>query len=109
MPSRAVLEGDQAAALGSCVTITMVSLFVQRFEQQQDLFAGVGIEVACRLVGQDDRRVADQRPGKGHPLHLSPRELLGTVPGPLAEADPCQQAGSLGLDFGEGYPIKKQG
>ena len=45
------------------------------------------IEVGGRLVGQDQRRVVDQRPGDRHPLLLSARQLLGQEFEPLGPTD----------------------
>ena len=44
-------------------------------QQRQDLFAGLGIQAAGRLVGQDDRRIVDDRPRDGNSALLAPREL----------------------------------
>ena len=41
--------------------------------------AGLGVEVAGRLVGQDDGGIGHQRPRDGHPLPLSARELVRPV------------------------------
>ena len=46
-----------------------------------------GVEVAGRLVGQDDVGVVDQRPGDGHALLLAAGELRGPVVEPVAQAD----------------------
>ena len=46
------------------------SLGVQPLEHPQDLVAGAGIEVARRLVGQQERRPVDQRSGDGRSLLL---------------------------------------
>src|ERR1700755_1682033 len=39
-------------------------------QQGQDLVAGCGVEVAGRLVGEQDGGPAEQGPGDGHPLLL---------------------------------------
>ena len=47
--------------------------FVVKVEQQVgDGSSRVTVEVACRLVGQDERRTIDQRPSDGNTLALSP-------------------------------------
>ena len=50
-------------------------LGVQVLEKFQDGEAGDTVQVPGRLVGQDDRRASDDRPGNGDPLALAPREL----------------------------------
>ena len=37
-------------------------------QESAEVLAADRIEAAGRLVGQDDRRIGDQRPGDGHPL-----------------------------------------
>ncbi len=54
--------------------------------ERQDLVAGRGVEVAGRLVGEDDLRLGDEGPGDGDPLLLAARELLGLMAEPAAEA-----------------------
>ena len=44
---------------------------MQPREQRHDLGAGLRIEVAGRLVGEQDRRVVDQRPRDRHALALA--------------------------------------
>ena len=48
------------------------------------------VEVAGRLVGQDERRVGDQGPGHRDPLLLTAGELAGPVLDPVGEADPVE-------------------
>ena len=48
---------------------------VEPAEHLHDLVAGRGVEVAGRLVGQDDVGVVDQRPGDRHALLLAAGEL----------------------------------
>ena len=52
---------------------------VQLPEEPDDLLAGCAVEVAGGLVGEEQRRVAHQRPGDGHALALAARELVGAV------------------------------
>ena len=56
-------------------------------EQRQHLGGGGAVEVAGRLVGQEQRRLGDQRPGHRDPLLLAAGELVGLVVGPVGEAD----------------------
>ena len=46
-------------------------------EQSHDIAARVGIQIARRLVGQDDRGCIQQRPGNHHTLLLAAREGVG--------------------------------
>ena len=48
---------------------------VESPQQGHDLVGRHGIQVAGRLVGQDDVRVVDQGPGDGHPLAFPAGEL----------------------------------
>ena len=50
---------------------------VELVEQPEHLVAAVGVEVAGRLVGEDDRRPVEQRPGDRHPLPLAAAEHRG--------------------------------
>ena len=52
-----------------------LAFVVETLDDRQDLFRSPRVEVAGRLVGQEDRRIGDQRPGNRHPLLLSPGEL----------------------------------
>ena len=49
------------------------------------------VELAGRLVGQEEPRPVGERPGDGHALLLAARELVRPVPRPLAEADELEQ------------------
>ena len=57
-------------------------------EEVHDRLAGVRVEIARRLVGEDDRWAVDERPRDGHPLLLSARQfrrpVLEAVPKPDA-------------------------
>src|ERR1051325_2015890 len=46
------------------------------FEDGDDVAAGLRIEVAGRLVGEDERRIVDQSAGDGDSLALSAGELV---------------------------------
>jgi hypothetical protein len=58
-------------------------------QEAEQLASRARVEVAGRLVGKDDLGVAEQRPGRGHPLLLTARELIGTM------AEATGQAGHL--------------
>src|SRR5690606_5155278 len=56
-----------------------------------DLVPTTGIEIRRRLVGEDQRRIVDQRPGDGHALALATRELFGVVILAITESQPFQK------------------
>ena len=73
---------------GSWVTSTMVMpLAVEFVEQRHDFLAGVAVQVAGRLVGQDQARPVDQRAGNGHALLLAAGNVVGQRFGVAAQAD----------------------
>ena len=59
-------------------------------EEGHDLVARLGVEVAGRLVGQDDGRVGDDGSCDGDALALPAGELARLVAGALGEADGVQ-------------------
>src|SRR5437868_3208947 len=50
-------------------------LLVQVAQQADDILASGSVEIAGRLVGQQEPRPIDERPGYGGPLHLAARKL----------------------------------
>src|SRR4051812_27596516 len=60
-------------------------------EQFGDLLRRSRIEVAGRLVAEQQPRPADQRAGDGDALALAAGQLAGPVIGPVAEADNVDQ------------------
>ena len=56
-----------------------VAGLVQAGEQRHDLGAGLRVEVAGRLVGEQDRRVVHERARDGHALALAARQLVRPV------------------------------
>ncbi len=74
---------------------------VQLAEEVQDLLRGFAVEVAGRLVGQEDGGVGDQGAGDRHPLVLAAGELVRLVGETVAEADHFERGfGRLfALDF----------
>ncbi len=67
---------------------------VELAQQRHHPGAGDRVEVAGRLVGEQQRRVAGHRAGDGDPLAFAAGELVRAVREPVAEADPDQ--GRLG-------------
>ena len=85
-------RGRAAATSASWVMSTIVPpRAVERAEDAHDLGAGVAVEVAGRLVGQDERRARDQRPGDRDALLLAAGELGRLVVEPVAEPDPLER------------------
>ena len=80
-PSRiSMRRGVTAAISGSCVTSTMVRPSVAELaEKLKDGFAGMGIEIAGRLVRKNNSWAVDQRPRDGGALLLAARKLAGTM------------------------------
>ena len=57
----------------------MVPPLACKFVQQlHDFLAGLGIQVAGRLIGHKQRRIVDQRAGNRHPLPLAARQFIGS-------------------------------
>ena len=64
---------------------------VDAVEERRDLRAGGLIELAGRLVGEQQARTVGQRARDGHALHLSARQLRGSMVGARREADVFEQ------------------
>ena len=62
-------------------------------DEQHDPLPGLRVELAGRLVGEQQPRPVRERPGDRDPLLLAARELVRPVLRPLAEADELQQLG----------------
>ena len=60
-------------------------------QQAQDLLAGLGVERAGRLVGEDQPPLADDRAGDRDPLLLAAGHLVGEPVGEVADADLLQR------------------
>src|SRR6478736_3336840 len=88
-----VLQRDQPVGVGRGDRVVgdhhhRLAELVDRLAQQlHDVGAGLGVEVAGRLVGEDDGRFADQGAGDGDALLLAAGELGGTVGATVLEAD----------------------
>ena len=88
--SRCRSRWARSAACGSCVTM-MIVLFSARAARQQveDFVGGLRVEVAGRLVGDDQRRVGDDRPGDADALLLA----AGELPRPVRRCGPTGRPG----------------
>jgi len=77
---------------------------MQRQQQVDDLRAGGTIEIAGRLIGQQDGRPTGERPGHGHALLLAAGQLDGVMSHAIGEPYGLEQLrGSLA-----GAPIPAQ-
>ena len=66
-------------------------LAVERLEQLDDARAGLAVEVARRLVGEEEARRVAERARDGDALLLAARELVGKWCAPVAEPDAGEQ------------------
>src|SRR5262245_41969239 len=69
----------------------LLELAIEPLEQLEDLFPRLAVEVAGRLVGQQQRRIAHDGARDRHPLLLPAGELAWVVPEPLPEADDAER------------------
>jgi len=87
-----VAEGDGArAALGDSGVMGHdenggVEAVVQIVDEAEDFGAGVGVEVAGGLVGEEDGRLESEGSGDGDALAFASGKLVGQVVEALAEA-----------------------
>ena len=61
------------------MSTTVLPCRVELLQHSQHLAAGVAVQRAGGLVGQNDRRIPGQRPGDGHALLLAAGKLAGLV------------------------------
>ena len=78
-------------------------------EQRHDALARRRVEVAGRLVGEDDERAVHESPGDGHALLLAARQLIGQPVALLAEADQFEHLRHLRRDHVAGPPDDLEG
>ena len=64
---------------------------LQLVEEVHHLGAGVAVEVAGRLVGEDQRRLGDERPGDRDALLLAARQLGRLMGQAIAESQPLER------------------
>ena len=68
----------------------MVRPSVLKFaEEMEDGFAGMRVEIAGRLVGEDDLGTVHQRPGDGHALLLAAGKLHRAMLAAVLEVRPA--------------------
>ena len=73
-------------------------------EQLEHALRGARIEIAGRLVCQQQRWTGHQRTGNGDPLLLATRDLRGFLVGERAEADLLEQGARQSVSAREGLP-----
>src|SRR5258706_10301294 len=75
------------------------AFFIQFLENTHDLDRGAAVEVAGRLIGQDQSRSVDQRASDGHALLLSAGELARVMVLASVELDALQSLASPFMPF----------
>ena len=92
-PSRiSTRRGNASAIARSCVIVTIVDpAACSSCSSARMLRAGARVEVAGRLVGEQDRGPPDERPRDRHPLALAARELRRRVREPVRQPDGVQR------------------
>ena len=81
---------------------------VQIPEEVRQRPAGDRVEVARRLVGEEDRRPTDERAGDRDALALAARQLAGPVVSSLPETDPIEGSGRGAPPLGTADPAIQQ-
>ena len=69
----------------------LLEFLVEPLQQRQHFAGRLGVEIAGRLVGQQQRRVGDDRAGDGDALFLPARQLARVVLLAVAEADDAER------------------
>ena len=97
-PDAAVAHFDDALRVDGDVRLVRDeddrdALLVQLLEERHHFDRRARVEVAGRLVGQDQRRLGHERAGDGHALLLAAGELARLVVETLAESDALQRRG----------------
>ena len=80
---------------------------VELLEHVQDFNTGVRIEVARRLIGENERRAINQGPGDRDPLLLTARHLRRVVIGSTGHSHALQQGVSQPRGLGSGTAVRR--
>ena len=93
--SRCRMRLARAAARGSCVTMTMVlpCFVIERVKQVEDFIARLAVEIAGRLVAQQDARIGDDRARDADALFLAAGQLARLVLRAIGESDQRERRG----------------
>ena len=95
-----------------------IALAVQVFHEFHNFIAGLRIQVAGRLVGQDDGWIIDQGAGNGDALALSAGKLIGLVVHAFAQIDGGKRGlgalnafvrGRAAIDQGQLHVVQSRG
>src|SRR5688500_7510709 len=78
-----------------------LTVSVQLVEQREDLGARLRVEVTGRLVGEQARRIRDERARDRDALALAARELIRQVVGAVCEPHAREHALGLGFALGQ--------
>ena len=73
----------------------LVQAGAQLAQQVENLLGAFGVEVAGRFVGDDQRRIGDDRPGDADALLLAAGKLAGAMPRSIRQADQVQRGFDL--------------
>ena len=79
------------------------AVFGHFLQQLHDLDAGLAVQCAGGLVGQQDVRVVDEGAGDGHPLHLAAGHLGGVLVQLVAQTHFLQRLGGPAAALGTRY------
>lgn len=82
---------------------------LQFAEEREDLVAVPAVEVAGRLVGEEDRGPVDESAGDGSALLLAAGEFAGTVTAALGETDAFEGFGHAGRAFAAANFVETKG
>ena len=110
-----VAQGDGArAAFGDAGIVRDdqdggAQALVEIADEVEDFGAGVGVEVAGRLIGQQDGRMKGQRARDGDALPLAAGKFVGQVIEAVAELHEVQQLARAAVDLRRGQSFQVQG
>ena len=68
-------------------------------DQREDLLTGAGVEIPCRLVGEENRRIDRQRAGDRDALPFPAGQLIGTMVHALVELHKCEELARARIDL----------
>lgn len=78
------------------------TFLVELAEEIHDLLTVLGVQVTCRLIGEDQLRTCDHGTGDGDSLLLTSGKLLREVLGSVADGHSLHNLGDLLLTLGRG-------
>src|SRR3989442_1572881 len=81
----------------------------QPVEEAQDLGGGIGVEIARRLISQDERRVVRERPRDGQSLLLASGEQIGIAAETIGQANMSQEIARAPAARGVGAATELEG